>query len=274
MVTFPNCKINLGLNIIAKRPDGYHDLETVFYPLAITDVLEIVQLPDQTETIAFTATGLTIEGDASTNLCVKAFHLLKQDFPDLPAINMHLHKHIPMGAGLGGGSADGAFALKMLNDKFQLKLSSDQLISYSLQLGSDCPFFIINQPCFAEGRGERLTPVSLDLSDYRFIIIYPSIHISTGQAFSKLHPKQPVKSIKDIIIQPVETWKAELVNDFEEVVFASHPAIKAIKENLYTHGAVYASMTGSGSTVFGIFKKEQDLMPIQQQYSNYLTRVV
>ncbi len=259
MISFPNCKINLGLNIISKRVDGFHDLETVFYPVSIKDVLEIVQQQHETTGVEFTSTGLSIDGDTSNNLCVKAYHLLKNDFPELPAIKMHLHKTIPMGAGLGGGSADGAFTLKLLNEKFQLNLSNDQLINYALQLGSDCPFFILNEPSFAEGRGEKLSPIKLDLSTYRFLIINPGIHINTGWAFSQIQPKQPTKSIKQIIIQPIETWKGELVNDFEKAVFENHPEIKVIKENLYAHGAVYASMTGSGSTVFGIFNKDADL---------------
>jgi 4-diphosphocytidyl-2-C-methyl-D-erythritol kinase len=274
LLVFPNCKINLGLNIISKRADGFHDLETVFYPVAIKDVLEIVQQQHQTADVEFTATGLSIEGDTGNNLCVKAYHLLKKDFPELPAIKMHLHKTIPMGAGLGGGSADGAFTLKLLNVKFQLNLSNEQLINYALQLGSDCPFFILNEPSFAEGRGEKLSSIKLDLSNFQFLIINPGIHINTGWAFSQLQPKQPTKSIKQIIVQPIETWKTELVNDFEEPIFKNHPEIKAIKENLYSQGAVYASMTGSGSTVFGIFEKQQDLTNLLVQYSGYLTHVV
>lgn len=259
MISFPNCKINLGLNITAKRADGFHDIETVFYPLAIKDVLEIVTLQQETAGIEFTATGLEIAGDTLNNLCIKAYHLLKRDFPQLPSIKMHLHKNIPMGAGLGGGSADGAFVLKMLNEKFQLNISTDQLINYALQLGSDCPFFIINQPCFAEGRGEKLQPINLDLSGYQFVVVNPGIHINTGWAFSQIQPAQPAKNVKDIITQPIETWKHELVNDFEVPVFTAHPQIKSIKENLYAQGAEYASMSGSGSTVFGIFEKEKDV---------------
>ncbi len=272
MVVFPNCKINLGLNIIAKRPDRFHNLETIFYPIAINDVLEIVQQQNETTDVEFTATGLQIDGDTSNNLCIKAYHLLKTDFPELPPVKMHLHKNIPMGAGLGGGSADGAFTLKLLNDKFQLALSNDQLINYALQLGSDCPFFISNQPCFAEGRGEKLQPIRLELSNYQFIIINPGIHVNTGWAFSQIQPKQPSKSINSIIQQPIETWKDELVNDFEEPVFKAHPQIKSIKENLYSQGAVYASMTGSGSTVFGIFKKGFDLSLLRNM--NYTTFII
>lgn len=259
LVSFPNCKINLGLNIIAKRADGFHDLETIFYPVAIKDVLEIVQQQQETSDVEYAFTGLSIDGDTGNNLCIKAYHLLKKDFPQLPSIKMHLHKTIPMGAGLGGGSADGAFTLKLLNEKFQLSLSNDQLMSYALQLGSDCPFFILNQTCFAEGRGEKLQPIDLDLSAYRFIVINPGIHINTGWAFSQIEPKQPAKPVKEIISQPFDTWKTALVNDFEAPVFKEHPEIKAIKENFYAQGAVYASMSGTGSTVFGIFEKSYDI---------------
>jgi len=231
----------------------------VFYPVGIKDVLEIIHQHNETTEVELTCTGLSIDGNTSNNLCVKAYHLLKKDFPELPAIKMHLHKTIPMGAGLGGGSADGAFSLKLLNEKFQLNLSTDQLINYALQLGSDCPFFILNTPCYAEGRGEKLSPINLDLSNYQFLIINPGIHINTGWAFSQIQPKQPVKFIKEIITQPIETWKNELFNDFEEAVFDAYPEIRSIKENLYSQGAVYSSMTGSGSTVFGIFNKHADL---------------
>ena len=183
----------------------------------------------------------------------------KKDFPQLPAVKIHLHKTIPTGSGLGGGSADGAFMLKLLNQKFDLGLSTEQLLDYALQLGSDCPFFIINKPCFATGRGEFLEPISVDLSAYKFVIANPGIHVSTTEAFSLLNPSLPSKSIKEIIQQPVETWKAELKNDFEESVFKKYPAIETIKTKMYGSGAVYASMTGSGSTVYGIFRKELEV---------------
>ncbi len=264
MVSFPNCKINLGLNIIQKRQDGYHDIETVFYPIKINDAVEIIKQPatgHQPSGLLFTGSGLPVVSDEENNLCIKAYHLLKKDFPQLPAIAMHLHKAIPIGAGLGGGSADGAFVLQLLNKKFQLGLSSTQLINYALQLGSDCPFFIINQPCFAQSRGEVLEKINLDLSAYKFLIINPNIHINTSEAFAQIKPRTPIKSIKTIIHQPIETWKAELINDFEEIVFDSHPLIKNIKQQLYQHGALYASMSGSGSTCFGIFPRSQTLGP-------------
>ena len=258
MVTFPNCKINLGLNILQKRNDGFHDLATVFYPIELKDVLEIIPARNseqQKSSIQFTTSGLVVDGNSTDNICFKAYELLKADFPTLPPIEMHLHKAIPMGAGLGGGSADGAFALKMLNAKFNLNLTVQQLIDYALQLGSDCPFFIINQPCFATSRGEKMTPIHLDLSAYTFVIVNPGIHVNTAWAFKQITPSVPAKSIQQIIQQPIETWKHELVNDFELPVATTYPAIQNIKQDLYAKGAVYASMSGSGSTVFGIFKK-------------------
>ncbi len=253
MIVFPNCKINLGLRIIRKREDNYHDLETIFYSLPFFDILEIIRSEDQTP---FTTSGLIIDAEPENNLCIKAYTLLKKDFPSLPAVKMHLHKAIPTGAGLGGGSADAAFTLKLLNEKFVLGLSKDQLMSYALHLGSDCPFFIINKPAFATGKGEILEQINLDLSPYKFIIVNPGIHISTAQAFSGITPALSSTSLKQIIQQPIETWKDELINDFEKNIFVQYAEIKIIKEKLYSNGAVYAAMSGSGSTVFGIFEKD------------------
>lgn len=256
MVVFPNCKINLGLHIISRRDDGFHNLETVFYPVNWFDALEVIHSDAAAKDVSFSFSGITIPGKPQDNICYKAWLLLKNDFPQLPAIQAHLHKNIPAGAGLGGGSADGAFMLNLLNKKFNLQLSTEQLIQYSLQLGSDCPFFIINKPCFATGRGEILSPIAVDLSRYALLIVNPGIHINTGWAFSQLTPAAPVASIAAIVQQPVETWKAALKNDFETPVFNAHPAIKELKEKMYQQGAVYASMTGSGSTVFGLFEKD------------------
>jgi 4-diphosphocytidyl-2-C-methyl-D-erythritol kinase len=257
MLVFPNCKINLGLNIIRKRDDGFHDLETVFYPVALNDCLEIIVSENKELAVEYSSSGLAIDGATENNLCIKAYHLLKKDLPQLPSIKMHLHKAIPMGAGLGGGSADGAFALHLLNDKFRLGLSTEQLLSYAAALGSDGPFFIINKPCFATGRGEVLEEINIDLSAYQIVLVNPNIHVNTGWAFTQLTPAVPQDSIKKIIQQPVDTWKDMLQNDFEKPVFAVHSEIKAIKEKLYSLGAVYAAMSGSGSTVFGLFEKEK-----------------
>lgn len=268
MVFFPNAKINLGLRVIRKRVDGYHDIETVFYPIqGLRDALEIVRGNAETP-VDFNITGLPLQGTVEQNLCVKAYTLLKQNFPDLPSIQMHLHKTIPMGAGLGGGSADGAFTLRLLNQHFQLGLTQDQLISYALQLGSDCPFFIVNQPCFATGRGEIMTPMALDLSAYQFVLINPGIHVPTGWAFSQLQPATPSISCEQIVLQDPTTWQDQLINDFETFVMDTYPKIRELKETLYQYGAVYASMTGTGSTVYGIFKKETDLSSLQFP-SNY-----
>ena len=259
MIIFPNCKINLGLRIVRKRNDGYHDLETVFYPIPLCDVLEIIRDPQHqqinTTTVQFSTTGISVDGNIQDNICIKAFNLLQKDFPQLPAIQMHLHKAIPIGAGLGGGSSDAAFTLSLLNKQFNLDLRREQLVNYALQLGSDCPFFIINTPCYATSRGEVMEPVTTGLDAYKIIIVNPGIHINTGQAFSNITPALPAKSLKDIVRQPIETWKDEMINDFEKPIFKLHPEIEQIKNKLYHDGASYASMSGSGSTVYGIFEK-------------------
>lgn len=261
MVLFPNCKINLGLNIIRKREDGYHDLETVFYPVQWQDALEGIKSEVVSEELglSFSNSGLAIDGDTNNNLCVKAYQVLKKDFPGLASVQLYLHKIIPMGAGLGGGSADGAFTLKLLNQICQLGLSQDQLLQYALQLGSDCPFFILNKPCLATGRGEKMEEISLDLSAYNFVIVHPPVHVSTAKAFTEVTPKIPEQPIREIIRQPVSTWKNHLVNDFEAGVGKQFPEIIRIREALYDKGALYASMTGSGSAVYGIFEKKEPI---------------
>jgi 4-diphosphocytidyl-2-C-methyl-D-erythritol kinase len=264
MIVFPNCKINLGLNIIRKREDGYHDLETIFLPISFTDVLEIIISENKTAGVLhlegvghLAVTGLPV--NAYDNLCIKAYNLLKQDFPDLPPVKMHLHKVIPLGAGLGGGSSDAAFTLQLLNEKFKLKVKIEQLIDYALRVGSDCPFFIINDPCFATSRGEILQPINIDLTNYKILIVNPGIHIDTKWAFSKVVLHERKISIKEIVTQPIETWKDQLQNDFELPVFTAYPEIKKIKNDLYEQGAIYASLSGSGSSVFGIFSKETNI---------------
>ncbi|MEI7735834.1 MAG: 4-(cytidine 5'-diphospho)-2-C-methyl-D-erythritol kinase [Ferruginibacter sp.] len=259
MLVFPNCKINLGLHICSKRADGFHNIETVFYPVAIKDALEILPAHNNHPAITFTSSGLTVDGKEEENICIKAYHLLKKDFPQLPAIQMHLHKAIPMGAGLGGGSADGAFTLTLLNRQFKLGLTAEQLVAYALQLGSDCPFFIMNNACYATGRGELMEAIDINLSAYKIAIVNPGIHVNTGWAFSQLSPAPPVQSITKIIAQPVAEWKDALQNDFEKPVFEKYPVIKTIKQQLYDLGAEYAAMSGSGSTVYGLFKNEVSL---------------
>jgi len=251
MIQFPNCKINLGLSILAKRTDGFHELETVFYPIEVSDALEILPAAH----VTLTQTGIAVPGDPAQNLCLKAYHLLKKDFPNLPTVQMHLHKNIPMGAGLGGGSSDGTSALLILNQLFALGLNDTQLMQYASQLGSDCHFFVYNKTCHAKGRGEILTPIELDLSNYQFLLVHPGKHISTAWAFQQLTPNTKSESIQSIVEKPIAEWKDSLVNDFEAPVFKSEPTLSTIKAQLYQLGAIYASMSGSGSSLYGIFPK-------------------
>jgi 4-diphosphocytidyl-2-C-methyl-D-erythritol kinase len=251
MVSFPNCKINLGLKILRRREDGFHDLETVFYPLPLRDVLEAVPSPE----LQLTTTGRLIPDDPGANLTVRAWHLLRQDFPELPFVHVYLHKRIPIGGGLGGGSADGAFMLDLLNREFRLGLDTGRLARYAAQLGSDCPFFLLNQPCLGQGRGERLEPLALDLSGWSFLLVDPGIHIRTAGAFSRCRPDDSGPSLRSVISQPITQWRDTLVNDFEVPLFGEYPVLRQIKQSLYDRGAVYAAMTGSGSCLFGIFEK-------------------
>jgi 4-diphosphocytidyl-2-C-methyl-D-erythritol kinase len=269
VVIFPNSKINLGLHVIRKRKDGFHDLETVFYPVPLCDALEIIHVPAIEEKTAITVTGLAIDNDPAENISLKAYYLLKKDF-DLPVVKIHLHKVIPVGAGLGGGSANGAFTLLLLNKKFNLKISEERLMAYALKLGSDCPFFIRNKVCYATQRGEVLQPIQLDLSSYKLVLVNPGIHINTGWAFSQIRPKENRTSLLEIIQQPVTNWKDNVVNDFEPAIFEQHPSIKQIKEKLYQNGAVYAAMSGSGSSVYGLFEKTAT--PVLDLPGNYFIK--
>lgn len=253
MVVFPNAKINLGLRITSKRGDGFHNLDTVFYPIQLFDVLEIGQDHKKREP-SLVITGKEILGASENNLCVKAFTLIHKDFPQVSGIQIHLHKSIPMGAGMGGGSADGAFMITLLNNFFKLNLSEEKMMDYALQLGSDCPIFIKNKPCYATGRGEVLEEIDIDLSKYYFLIVSPFIHVSTADAFGNISPNPFIKTCKEVVLQSIETWKDQLINDFENGVFQHHPSLKNIQEELYHLGAIYASMTGTGSTLYGIFK--------------------
>ncbi len=255
MVVFPNCKINIGLQIVRKRADGYHDLDTVFHPIELYDVLEVIESRGDTlKEIDYSSSGFQLD-DRENNLCARAYQLLKKDFPALPGVQMHLHKAIPIGAGLGGGSADAAFTLKLLNEKFNLQLNAERLRDYALQLGSDCPFFIINQTCHATGRGEKLEPVNINLSGYKIIVVNPGIHINTALAFAGVAPSPAAKATSKVIQQPLATWRNELFNDFEATIFPRYADIAEIKNKLYEQGAIYASMSGTGSTVYGIFEK-------------------
>ena len=255
MITYPNAKINLGLNIVEKRPDGYHNLETVFYPINLQDALEVTTLEEQGDYTLVTS-GTPIEGEPENNLVVKAYKLLKEDFPELPGIDIHMYKHIPTGAGLGGGSSDAAFMIKLLNEKFKLKISVEKMEEYAAKLGADCAFFIQNKPVFASGIGNIFESIELSLKGYYLVLVKPDIFVSTKDAFALIKPQKPSKSLKEIIRMPVETWRAMMKKDFEESVFQKYPEIAAIKDKLYDMGAIYASMSGSGSSVFGIFREQ------------------
>lgn len=262
MITFPNIKINLGLSITEKRPDGYHNLETVFYPVALEDALEIRTSSEADKKITLCQYGMGIAGSPEDNLVAKAYSLLDKEF-HLPPVEIHLYKHIPSGAGLGGGSSDAAFMLKLLNEHFHLELSEDKLEKYAAILGADCAFFIRNKPTYAEGIGNIFTPIELSLSGYQIMIVKPDVFVSTREAFSNIRPHHPEYPVKEIIRRPVAEWKDTLINDFEASVFPQHPVIGEIKEELYRHGAVYASMSGSGSSVFGLFSPNTTLPEIE-----------
>ena len=259
MITYPNAKINLGLNIVEKRPDGYHNLETVFYPINLQDALE-VNLLEGEEDFSLKVSGVPIEGEPENNLVVKAYRLLKKDYPEMPAIDIHMYKHIPTGAGLGGGSADAAFMIKLLNDKFKLNLSIEKMEEYAAILGADCAFFIQNKPVFATGIGNIFETIQLSLKGYYLVLVKPDIFVSTKDAFAHIIPTQPTQPLKEIIRMPVETWRATMKNDFEDSVFQKFPEIAAIKDKLYDLGAVYASMSGSGSSVYGIFREQVEFV--------------
>ncbi|MDR0681332.1 MAG: 4-(cytidine 5'-diphospho)-2-C-methyl-D-erythritol kinase [Dysgonamonadaceae bacterium] len=259
MISFPNAKINLGLNIVSRRPDGYHNIETVFYPVHWCDVLEIV--PAKREKGIFIQIGIPIKEDLQKNLVMKAYRLLKADY-DIPEIDIYLRKNIPFGAGLGGGSSDAAFMLKLLNDFAGLHLSHEQLEEYARRLGADCPFFIRDKPVFAESTGTVFTPITVFLRGYYLVVVKPDIQVSTREAYSNVKPQRPGESIRDIIQLPVSTWKDKLMNDFEKTIFALYPEIEKIKRKMYERGAIYASMSGSGSSVFGIFE-DIDIQPCQ-----------
>ena len=272
MVVFPNCKINLGLHITARRSDGYHNLETVFLPVPVCDAVEVIASAG-VDGLHFSASGLPVSGSLTDNICYKAWQLIKHDFPHLPGIQLHLHKVIPMGAGLGGGSADGAFTLMLLNKKFKLQLSQEQLLQYSAQLGSDCPFFIINTPSYAQGRGELLQPIDIDLKGFQLLLVNPGIHINTGWAFQQITPAPPAKSLMTVLQQPVTAWRALLDNDFEQPVLHHYPQLAALKQSLYDQGAIYASMSGSGSTFYALFPADAAI-PTAQYPPDYFVRLV
>ncbi len=268
MVSFPPCKINLGLSILSRRADGFHDLETVFYPIPWTDVLEIIP----SSKLSFQSSGNVIPGREEDNLCLRAYQLLKDEF-DIGPVQIHLHKIIPTGAGLGGGSADAAYTLRILNEIFTLKLSVKQLSRYASQLGSDCAFFIHDEPMHGSGRGELLEKIEVNLRGKFLVVVNPGIHVATQQAFAGVTPGIPIHRLREIIQGPVEKWRQAVENDFENSVFKIHPTIANLKQEMYSLGAVYASMSGSGSSVFGIFESEVKLpasFKTMNQWSGFL----
>ena len=258
MILFPTCKINLGLHIVAKRNDGYHNLETLFYPVPLCDSLELVagNTIDE-EDAAIISEGLKIEGDPKNNLILKAYYLLKEKYA-LPKVTFCLLKTIPMGAGLGGGSSDGAFAIQLLNQYFNLNIPFEEQTTYASKLGSDCAYFLYEGACLGSGRGEILEPINFSLNGTWIVLVKPNLHISTAEAFANIHlsGKENLKSIRDIISLPIPAWKDNLKNDFEASLFPKYPVLKSIKEQLYANGAMYAAMSGSGSTLFGLFNAE------------------
>jgi 4-diphosphocytidyl-2-C-methyl-D-erythritol kinase len=265
MISFPNAKINIGLNILRKRDDGYHEIETVFYAIQLCDILEIVENPPGSHMPAFHNTGILIDVPKEKNLCLKAYQLLKKDFK-LPEVSVHLHKIIPLEAGLGGGSSDAAFTINILDKLFSLKLSNEKKIHYASMLGSDCAFFIENKPSLATGRGEILKEIELDLSGLHIVVVKPSFNISTSEAYSGVKPGLPGCRLNENMKLPVEQWKGNITNDFENHILLKHPELAQIKEKLYLSGAVYASLSGSGSAVYGIFKEKVDMDEIFPEY--------
>jgi 4-diphosphocytidyl-2-C-methyl-D-erythritol kinase len=256
MISFPNGKINIGLSVTEKRPDGFHNLETVMVPVKIHDVLEIIISPDNL--FSFTFSGIELPGDMKENLVFKAYELLKKSF-QFPPVKIHLHKVIPTGAGLGGGSSDAAFTISMINKLFDLGLTTEKMKDYARQLGSDCPFFIEDKTVLATGRGDEFEPVDLNLTDQFLVVVKPDIHIGTPEAYSWIKPSKKEKSLKELIQSPMHHWRNLVINDFEAEVIKRYEEIKTIRDELYEMGAIYASMTGSGSAVYGIFRDAVDL---------------
>jgi len=277
MIVFPCAKINLGLNIVGKREDGYHDLETVFYPIPLYDALEIKYMDEKfPSNVAcdLKVTGNAVDCDEQNNLVVKAYNLLAKDFK-LPRVHTHLYKHIPAQAGLGGGSSDAAFMIRLLDERFRLNIGNPEMERYAALLGADCAFFIEAEPSYAEGIGNELVPVDGpqgNLNGYYLALVKPDIAVSTKEAYSAITPQKPVKNCRDIVRQPIETWKDELVNDFEKPIFKIHPELAEIKQKLYDLGAVYAAMSGSGSAIFGIFKQHPE--GIESQFKEMFCEVL
>lgn len=260
MIVFPNAKINIGLFVTEKRQDGYHNLETIFYPINLSDILEVVPMEGKSGEYRFGNTGIDVVCDAAKNLVVKAYILLAEKY-GLPAVRIHLHKLIPFGAGLGGGSADAAFMLNLLNDLFELRLGTEELELLASELGSDCAFFVHNRPAFAHGKGELLEPVEMTLKNYRLLLVKPDFGVSTPEAYRGIQPGPAAYNLRHLGELPIADWKTTVVNDFERTVFQQYPLLEQIKQRLYESGALFASMTGSGSALYGIFSREQKNIP-------------
>lgn len=272
MLIFPNAKINIGLNILEKRNDGFHNIETLMIPIGLTDKIEIKKSDKKSKgKLILTTSGITIDGDLQNNLVSQAYRCLHKDF-DLPSISLHLDKQIPIGGGLGGGSADAAFTLKALNDLFELKLTDNQLESYAAQLGSDCAFFIKNESAIATGRGEKLEPFVVNLERYFLALVIPNIAINTKEAYSKVKPEIPLKSLKEQLSLPIKKWQEVIKNDFEKSVFLQKPTIEQVKKDLQKAGAVYSSLSGSGAAVFALFDKVPELDKLFDK--NYIVKVL
>lgn len=269
MLLFPNAKINLGLHIINKREDGFHNLETVFAPVPWVDILEII--PNDDDTIHFKSTGLAIPGNMDDNFIVKAFNDMKAIY-GIGGVNIHLHKNIPIGGGLGGGSSDVAFFVKGINELFDLKLSNTIMKDIVLPYGSDCPFFIENKPQLGTGIGTTLEPITIDLTGCWIALVAPNVHVDTAQAYAHVKPKTPKHSLRELINQPITTWQEQIKNDFEDSVFSQFPAVAQVKQTLTNAGASYASMSGSGATCYGIFK-EKPTLDFPVNYPNLITQL-
>ncbi|MBT3647821.1 MAG: 4-(cytidine 5'-diphospho)-2-C-methyl-D-erythritol kinase [Flavobacteriales bacterium] len=280
MVVFPNIKINIGLFIAGKRPDGFHNIESVFYPVDWKESLEITDrnphlnlegvAHHMTEVgkVRFISYGDAIPGEPSDNLCIQVFQLLEEWF-NLPSIDMHLLKQVPTGAGLGGGSADAAFMLRALKEYFELRISDVEAMELLAKVGSDCPFFWKNRPAFVYGRGEKMHPIELDLKGWKILLLNPGIHVSTKEAYSGVKPNDPPIDLQLLPSIDVEEWEQVVRNDFEESIFPGHPSIEELKKWMYSEGAAYASMTGSGSTVYGIFDTLPELPLVYQNLSGW-----
>ena len=253
MLVFPNAKLNLGLYVTERRPDGFHTLESVFVPLPWTDALELLPAPAGWPETSISLTGRPIPGAPATNLCVRAYELLQADFPQLPPAQLYLHKIVPIGAGLGGGSADAAFALKAANELFELKLSVESLESYARRIGSDCAFFIQNKPILAVERGDVFEPIDLNLTGTACVVVYPNLHIGTAEAYARIRPQHPAHPLRQALAQPISAWRDTVSNDFETALTPTYPVLAGIKQQLYAAGAAYASLSGSGSAVYGLW---------------------